>query len=288
MSITLRLVRRIFILPERYYCVSKVPPPGSNPNRARKIPWSPYDDIVHEKDSGYIEDVMEFRTGSDEPFKREKGRRGALMRFSENLSRKWTRGFKLEESLRRKQRAFLVDDQKYNPERVKVLGPDLAVAHFFCARGGGVKFVGEHGFIQPGRNKSHSVLPPYRDDRFKVEAINAVNYNLIYEGLAILGELESLRWISLKGNTEFDNWCMDRLSLVAPHLEFINLSGCRKIDHNAFACLYRLKKLRCVCVEDTVQSDSFKLTCLTLESENPNLVFLGLQLKTPKKSVFNS
>lgn len=279
---------RISVIFHRAYCFVKTPPPGSNPNKARQTPWSPYNQILRDDKSDFIEDPMEFRTDNDEPFLRRKGKSRYYMEFIKNFSQKWTRGFTFTQKLRNRVRYELIEDQLYNSERVKTLGPDLAAAHFFCARGGGVKFVGKDGFVQPGVNRAHLVLPPLRDDSFKVEAINAVNYNLIYEGLLLLKELESLRWISFKGNTVFDNWCMDRLSLVVPNLEFINLSGCIQIDHNAFACFYRFKKLRCVCVEDTNQTDLFKLACLTLESEYPNLVFVGLELQRPKKSVFNN
>ncbi len=179
-------------------------------------------------------------------------------------------------------------DQLFRPERLEHLGPDLAAAHFIVCRGGGVKFVGENRFVRSKINKSYLVLPGTKDDSYKVEAIDASKMNLLYAGLKNISDLKYLKWISFSGCSEFDNWHLDYVSSIAPNIEYLDISFCKKVDHLGFGCFYRFRKLQCANVDGISDSDSFKLACLTLESEKPNLVLLGIPLKKRPKTAFSS
>lgn len=178
-------------------------------------------------------------------------------------------------------------DQAYNPDRVRTLGPDLAAAHFIVCRGGGVKFVGEDKFIRGKKNRSNEVLPGMKDPHYKVEAIDFSNGDFVYEAISNLADLKYLSWVSFRNCKYVDNWFLDHLSSVAPTVEYIDLTGCHKIDQFGLSCLYRFKKLKCVNVEDVSQTTEFNLTCLTMEAEMPDFVFIGLKLKPKPKSIFS-
>lgn len=181
-----------------------------------------------------------------------------------------------------------VKDQSYNPARVEALGPDLAAAHFIVCRGGAVKFVGEDKFIRSGLNKSNEVLPNYKDPNYKVEAIDFSKGDFVYEAISNLTDLKYLSWVSFKNCKYVDNWFLDYLSAVAPTVEYIDLTGCQKIDHYGLSCLYRFKRLKCVNVENVSQTTVFNLACLTMEAEISDFLFIGLKLKPSPKSAFNA
>lgn len=178
-------------------------------------------------------------------------------------------------------------DQNYNPERVRALGPDLAVAHFIVCRGGGIRFVGDDKFIRGKVNRSYEVLPNEKDPNYKVDGIDFSGGDFVYEGISNLVDLKYLSWISFRNCTHVDNWFLDHLSCVAPTVEYIDLTGCHKINQLGLSCLYRFKKLKCVNVEDVSDSIEFNLACLTMEAEIPDFIFIGLKLKPTPKSVFN-
>ncbi|CAG7718465.1 unnamed protein product [Allacma fusca] len=92
--------------------------------------------------------------------------------------------------------------QKYNAQRNAVLGDDLAAAHFIVFRKGRVKFVGQDNWVDKYRTDQEQeeneldlpdmqfdlcVLPTAYDPNYLVEAIDATNIPLRYEGLDNLG-----------------------------------------------------------------------------------------------------
>lgn len=251
---------------------------------------NPYQRLIDENPDDYVLDPLEFRNdpeirGEGKPIKKPaKTFFGQFLykRPKLDLSFKGLGNMAYNYVLANKKK-----DQLYNIDRVEMLGNDLSAAHFIVCRGGGVKFVGQENFIQNGINKSHLVLPGYKDERYKVEAINAAGIPLFYEGLQNMRGLTYLTWLSVKDNPYFDNWCMDRLSLITPNLEYLNLSGCKRINHLSFACLYRFKQLKYLDVSNTNDTKAFKLACLTIESEYPDLCINGIVFKKQPKSVFN-
>lgn len=179
--------------------------------------------------------------------------------------------------------------QSYDPEHVEMVGADLACSYIFVTSGGAIKFLGEDHFLRAKSRFDSYSLPVDKNEKFKIEAIDASKIPLVYEALRNLKDLKYLRWISFSGCVNFDNWFLDYLSAMAPNIEYLDLSHCPKIDHNGLSCIYRFRKLKCLNVEGISNNDVFKFACLSLESENPNLAIVGIPLmsKPKPKSVFD-
>ncbi|XP_065204501.1 uncharacterized protein LOC135834505 [Planococcus citri] len=198
---------------------------------------------------------------------------------------KWDTSFKgMTVAARSLLRKYTRSDQVYNVRRVEILGPDLAAAHFFTKRGGIVKFIGENMVFDKTLYKS---LPTSRDPSFHLEAISLPNFDLYYEGLENLRNLHHLKAISFRGVEQFNNWYLDRLSCLVPTLEYLDISYCNRVDFNGLHCLYRLRNLKCLNVEGVSDSLPFRVNCLTLESEKPDLVVVGLITRPKVKSAFD-
>lgn len=182
-------------------------------------------------------------------------------------------------------RRQVISDQLYNPQRVEILGPDLAIAHFVTHRGGIVKFANIDTIYN---HKNKLDLPPVKDESYLIEAVNTSGMRLLYEGLDHFRDLKHLRSVSFRGNLEFDSWYMDRLSNIIPHVEYLDLGFCKKLNHHALSSIYRMRNLKCLNVEGISNSVEFHLTCLTIEAENPNLSIIGIVTKPKAKSAFDS
>lgn len=211
-----------------------------------------------------------------------------LFKFFETYHfHRWDTSFKgINFFFRRKMRKIAVEKSTLDYTRLEQLGADISAAMFYIKYYGSVKFVGRRGFISIKSPKEVlNQIPNKRDPNFQVEALELSEMaSFVYESLNHLQYLKHLKWISFKGLKTFDNWCFDRLCVVAPNLEFLDISGCTNIDHYAFHGIYRLKRLKCINVADISDTPEFRLTCLTVEAEHPSLVFLGIvERKRPKK-----
>lgn len=71
---------------------------------------------------------------------------------------------------------------RYKPERVAVLGYELAAAHFIVHRGGKVRFRGAQEWVQQDEDGLYSLARKYQPGVY-VEEIDARGVNLVYEGL---------------------------------------------------------------------------------------------------------
>ena len=75
---------------------------------------------------------------------------------------------------------------RYVMERHRVLGPDLATAHFVIARGGAVKLVGQDDWVEQKNNRVP--LPNVFVPEMFVEAIDASNTQMMYCSFDNFGE----------------------------------------------------------------------------------------------------
>lgn len=160
--------------------------------------------------------------------------------------------------------------QQFIPERHAILGNDLAAAHFIVHRGGSVKFVHEKTWTKQDDVGDYK-LPSTLDPKYKVEAIKFDGMNLYYEGLDNIRFLLHLKFMSFHNVKNFDDWCLDRVSGGQfPSLETLDLSG-TSVTERGLNCLYRMKTLKCLIVDDPKKNLSFELACAVLEEENPKL-----------------
>lgn len=166
--------------------------------------------------------------------------------------------------------AYQKYDQRFRPERHQALGADLASAHFIVFRGGRVRFKG-NTFWTEMDEKDSCDLPKVYDHRYILEAVDASNVDLYYEGLSNLCGLNKLKWLSLKSCKNIDDWGLDKISAEFPELEYLDISDCEKITERGLESLYRMVNLKTLIVTNHYRTVAFELTCFMLEDCMPNL-----------------
>ncbi|KHJ46900.1 zinc finger, C2H2 type [Trichuris suis] len=185
-------------------------------------------------------------------------------------------------------------DQRFIPERHLLLGPDLAASHFIVHRGGAVKFVGDDRWHRMNA-KGEYFLPGRQIPDLRVEAIDASNTALMFEGLENFGlyissilsrqlfakfkisaDLEQLRFLSLRGCKFINDFCMSQMRQFEGSLEFLDLSDCKKVSADGLSALSCLKKLKFLRIEGMDQVKNIALAALRLEDAVPQLKVVGL------------
>lgn len=174
---------------------------------------------------------------------------------------KWYRHQKVE--LTRAKQAFI-------PERHKILGADLATAHFIVYRGGRVKFRNNNCWVEQDE-KGMVKLPNRYDPQYILEAVDVNGFDLHYEGLSNFCGLVKLKWLSLKDCKNIDDWGLDKISAEFPALEYLDISGCEKITERGLESLYRMTNLKKLIVTNHYKSVAFELSCFMLEDCMPGL-----------------
>jgi len=164
--------------------------------------------------------------------------------------------------------------QQFVPERHKILGAELAAAHFILYRGGAAKFLNDSRWHRATEDGEFN-LPNKFDPRYKVEALRCDNMVLYYEGLENLRCLDSLKFLSFHNVKTFDDWCLDRISGGGfTHLEVLDLSG-TEITTNGLSCLYRLPQLKLLILDDPKETLELELATAMLEESMPALKIVG-------------
>ncbi|KFD45744.1 hypothetical protein M513_13384 [Trichuris suis] len=166
-------------------------------------------------------------------------------------------------------------DQRFIPERHLLLGPDLAASHFIVHRGGAVKFVGDDRWHRMNA-KGEYFLPGRQIPDLRVEAIDASNTALMFEGLENFADLEQLRFLSLRGCKFINDFCMSQMRQFEGSLEFLDLSDCKKVSADGLSALSCLKKLKFLRIEGMDQVKNIALAALRLEDAVPQLKVVGL------------
>lgn len=161
--------------------------------------------------------------------------------------------------------------QRYITDRVKVLGTDIAVAHFVVYRGGAIRFRDEDNFIRwtNKREEYFAKLPDKYNPTYFVEAIDASDILLYYEGLQNFKNLYKLKWLSLKNNPMLDNWGLDLIGHAIPQLEYLDISDCPKITAAGIAGLQKLSKLKELVINNN--NVEVQMACFALEDVIPGL-----------------
>uniref|UniRef100_A0A915PR94 ATP synthase subunit s-like protein n=1 Tax=Setaria digitata TaxID=48799 RepID=A0A915PR94_9BILA len=174
---------------------------------------------------------------------------------------------------------------RFIPERLLFLGPDLAAAHFLVHRGAAVKFVGDNVWIKKDE-KGNYALPGRKIPGLYIEAIDASDTELMFEGLENLIDLRHLRLLRLAGCCYADDWMMSRIGALFPEsLEMLDLSDCSRITAKGLAGLRTLKKLRYLRLEGLDQVKDIAKTALLLEEAIPKLRVFGISYENAMQSL---
>jgi len=178
-----------------------------------------------------------------------------------------------------------VEGQRFMRDRVLALGPDLAAAYFLLGRGCRVRFKDHKDWIgneRVGQNryetsKLDGMIPPTYEPGWYLEAIEATDSKLIYEGFASMKNLTSLKYLDLSYSPTIDSWCMDRITgEYMDTLEYLDLSGCKSIKANALEPIWRLSNLKTLVLRDMDHIKDIKMICLMLLDVFPNLEIRGV------------
>ncbi|XP_060520663.1 distal membrane-arm assembly complex protein 2 [Cylas formicarius] len=161
--------------------------------------------------------------------------------------------------------------QQYIPERHRILGTELAAAHFLLYRGGAVKFHGQKEWLK-GDDNEYFNLPRHYTDNMYLEGIDCEDVNLYYEGLVNFRGLKKLQWLSLNGCKDMDDFCMDIISNIFSHsLLYLDLRNCLNISERGIGALYKMRSLKILYLDDLLKDTRYELTCLLLQEANPAL-----------------
>ncbi|UMM21379.1 hypothetical protein L5515_003085 [Caenorhabditis briggsae] len=175
-------------------------------------------------------------------------------------------------------------DQRVIPERLLFLGADLAAAHFLVHRGAAVKFVGDDNWYKKDKWNRYS-LPGQKVDNLFIEAIDASNTQIMFEGLENLENLSHLRLLRL-ANCEFiDDWSIGRIGGLLPNLEMLDLSGCHRISSKGLMGLKNSKKLKFLRLEGLSDIKNLGKSALILEDLLPKLKVLGMDYEAAFRQV---
>ncbi|KJH43021.1 hypothetical protein DICVIV_10991 [Dictyocaulus viviparus] len=165
-------------------------------------------------------------------------------------------------------------DQRMIPERLLFLGPDLAAAHFLIHRGAAVKFVGDDSWYKKDKRNNYRI-PGTKVPGLYLEAIDASETELMFEGFANLRGLGHLRMLRLAGCPYIDDWTLSRIGGMMPRLEMLDLSGCHRVSAKGLMGLKMLKSLKYLRLEG-ISAKNLGKAALLLESTIPKLKVLGV------------
>lgn len=190
-----------------------------------------------------------------------------MIRLQQPISMKPTDLKKWWHQSREKQERFL---QQYIPDRHKILGNDLAAAHFLVYRGGKVKIAESDKWIVQTEEDEVPLPDRYVHGMF-IESIDCEGVEIYYEGLENFRRLKSLRFLSFKNVKSFDDWCLDRISGAEfESLEVLNLSG-TKVTHRGLQALYRIPTLKTLILDNPFRDTEWKLVIAMLQEILPGL-----------------
>ncbi|XP_054707285.1 distal membrane-arm assembly complex protein 2-like [Uloborus diversus] len=174
----------------------------------------------------------------------------------------------------------MVEDQIYLPERHKILGPDLATAHFILARGGRLKFKGSNKWM----TREHllkEIVPSSYNASFRIEHIDFSGSNLCYEGFENLCNLKDLQTLVLRNCKYVDDWCLSRSHFYASSLKYLDLSGCHSVTDRGVCTLHVLKNLETLVLQNTPNIQNRELVCLLLQEIIPKCRIIGVDYEDP-------
>uniref|UniRef100_A0A2K5C841 Distal membrane-arm assembly complex protein 2 n=1 Tax=Aotus nancymaae TaxID=37293 RepID=A0A2K5C841_AOTNA len=111
-----------------------------------------------------------------------------------------------------------------------------------------------------------------------VEAVDASDCVINYEGLENLHLLKELQSLSLQRCPHMDDWCLSRLYPLADSLLELSLAGCPRISERGLACLHHLQNLRRLDISNLPSVSNPGLTQILVEEMLPNCKVVGVDL----------
>ena len=86
-----------------------------------------------------------------------------------------------------------------------------------------------------------------------------------------------IKRLDLAYSPMIDAWCVDRITgEYQDSLEYLDVSGCKKLNWNGLECLWRLRKLKVLVLQDMEHIKDLDLLCLMLLEILPDLQIRGV------------
>lgn len=180
--------------------------------------------------------------------------------------------WKVERKIREKQRLI--------PDRHKILGPDIAVAHFITWVGGKVKFHGRDVWLT-FKSIAQNEIPSTFVPKLYLEAIDASDTPLSYEGFDNFTFLPHVKQLILRNCPLIDDWCLHRLKMFEVSLEHLDISDCPNVTDRGICTLHNLKSLKVLTLDNTPNIANKELVCLLLQEVLPQLNVTGVNYSNP-------
>lgn len=197
----------------------------------------------------------------------------------------------LQQFWRKKKLEKKVYEQKFDYNRLYILGSELGAAHFTVFRGGAVKFHNHSSWIRDDKTKNREYddnLPNSYDSNYILEAIDFSDTEIVYEGLKNIENLKMCKWLSFTFCPYFDNWCLDRISgEFGEKLEYLDISY-TDVSHHGLSVLYRCKNLKTLKVHGISDNSEFVLTCQKLQQAFPELTIEGISEETVPREMLGA
>lgn len=167
----------------------------------------------------------------------------------------------------------------YVPQRNKVLGDELAAAHFVVSKGGAIKFVGEDRWIKADDNRNYS-LPRFYDGNKVLEAVDCSYMDIVYESLENFRNLQQLQWLSFRGCDYIDDWCLDMISnVLSETLLYLDIRDCPNISYRGLGAIAKMRNLKILYLDDFYRATTFEMTCLLLQENHADLEIKSDEVK---------
>ncbi|XP_018323540.1 distal membrane-arm assembly complex protein 2 [Agrilus planipennis] len=171
----------------------------------------------------------------------------------------------------KKQKEKQIVMQGYIPERVEVLGCELAAAHFIVFRGGAVKFFQDDKWIKADEDGNYSLPRTYAEGKF-LQGIDCSEVDLHYEGLVNFRNLRQVEWLSFNNCKYIDDWCLDTISnIFSETLIYLDLRNCSNITHRGIGALHKIKTLKILYLDSMYKGQELEMTCILLQELLPDL-----------------
>ncbi|XP_036264077.1 distal membrane-arm assembly complex protein 2 isoform X4 [Pipistrellus kuhlii] len=117
-----------------------------------------------------------------------------------------------------------------------------------------------------------------------IEAVDASDCAINYEGLDNILALKELQSLFLQRCPHVDDWCLSRLHQLASSLQELSLAGCPRISERGLACLHHLQNLRRLDISDLPAVSNPGLTQILVEEMLPKCEVVGAEWAQGLKS----
>lgn len=176
------------------------------------------------------------------------------------------------------------EDQIYNKEAERYVGPEIAAARFLLQRSAAIKIKSSNEWTVGV--EAVTCLPPRPHPMFAIEAIDLRGFQIIHRGFEHFGGCKELKSLKMVNQKYVDDFCLDAVSgMFSLSLQYLDISGCKLVTERGLSCLHRCSNLRLLNLYNLPNVKHPALLALLLEESLPHVEIRGINyLKEPEKT----